>query len=34
MSLIPKRYEIYLAELNPTAGAEISKTRPVVIVSR
>jgi mRNA interferase MazF len=34
MSLIPKRYEIYLAELNPTVGAEISKTRPVVIVSQ
>jgi mRNA interferase MazF len=28
-----KRYEIYLANLSPTLGAEISKTRPVVIVS-
>jgi mRNA interferase MazF len=28
-----KRYEIYLADLSPTRGAEISKTRPVVIVS-
>ena len=28
-----KRYEIYLANLNPTSGAEIGKTRPVVIVS-
>ncbi len=34
MSLMPKRYEIYLAELNPTVGAEISKTRPVMIVSQ
>jgi mRNA interferase MazF len=29
-----ERYGIYLADLNPTRGAEISKTRPVVIVSR
>jgi mRNA interferase MazF len=28
-----KRYEIYLANLNPTSGAEIGKIRPVVIVS-
>jgi mRNA interferase MazF len=34
MSLIPNRYEIYLAELSPTVGAEISKTRPVVVVSQ
>ncbi len=27
------RGEIYLADLNPTAGSEISKTRPVLIVS-
>ena len=30
---IPKRYEIYFADLNPTVGSEISKTRPVVVVS-
>ncbi len=29
-----RRYEIYLADLNPTLGSEISKTRPVLIVSR
>jgi mRNA interferase MazF len=29
-----ERYGIYLADLNPTRGAEISKTRPVVVVSR
>lgn len=28
-----ERYGIYLADLNPTRGSEISKTRPVVIVS-
>jgi len=28
-----KRYEIYLANLDPTLGSEINKTRPVVIVS-
>ncbi len=29
----PKRYEIYLANLDPALGSEIKKTRPVVIVS-
>jgi mRNA interferase MazF len=29
-----RRYDIFLADLNPTLGAEISKTRPVIIVSR
>lgn len=28
-----KRYDIYLANLNPTLGSEIKKTRPVVVVS-
>jgi mRNA interferase MazF len=28
-----ERYAIYLADLNPTRGAEIKKTRPVVVVS-
>ena len=28
-----KRYAIYYADLNPTVGSEISKTRPVVVVS-
>ena len=28
-----QRYGIYLADLNPTRGSEINKTRPVVIVS-
>lgn len=32
--MIPKRYEIYFADLNPTLGAEMKKIRPVVIVSQ
>lgn len=28
-----KRYEIYLANLDPAMGSEIRKTRPVVVVS-
>jgi mRNA interferase MazF len=28
-----KRYHLYWADLNPTQGSEISKTRPVVVVS-
>jgi mRNA interferase MazF len=31
--LMPKRYEIFFADLNPTLGSEISKIRPVVIIS-
>lgn len=29
----PSRYTIYLANLDPTIGAEINKTRPVVVIS-
>jgi len=29
-----KRYEIYFADLNPTVGSELKKTRPVVIISQ
>jgi mRNA interferase MazF len=28
-----KRFEVWLVELNPTKGSEISKTRPCVIIS-
>jgi len=28
-----ERYGIYLADLNPTRGSEIAKTRPVAVVS-
>ncbi|MBI5141111.1 MAG: type II toxin-antitoxin system PemK/MazF family toxin [Nitrospirae bacterium] len=31
--LTPEQYEIYFADLNPTIGSEISKIRPVVIIS-
>ena len=34
MTVDVDRYGIYLADLNPTRGAEISRTRPVVVVSR
>lgn len=34
MATFPKRYAIYLADLNPTVGGEIRKVRPVVVVSR
>jgi mRNA interferase MazF len=33
MSLIPERYNVYFADLEPTQGAEMSKIRPVVVVS-
>ena len=33
MSNYPKRREIYWANLDPTIGSEIAKTRPVLIVS-
>ena len=29
----PRRGEIWLADLNPTLGAEIRKTRPIVVVN-
>ena len=29
-----ERYGVYLADLDPTRGSEIAKTRPVVVVSR
>ncbi|MGI8965921.1 MAG: type II toxin-antitoxin system PemK/MazF family toxin [Limisphaerales bacterium] len=28
------RYAIYLADLNPTQGGEMSKTRPIAVVRR
>lgn len=34
MADFPRRYEIYVADLNPTLGSETHKARPVVIVSR
>jgi mRNA interferase MazF len=29
----PRRYEVFLVNLDPTQGAEIQKTRPCVVVS-
>jgi mRNA interferase MazF len=29
-----ERYGVYLADLDPTRGSEIAKTRPVVVVSQ
>ena len=34
MAAFPRRYDIYIANLDPTIGSEIRKTRPVVIVSQ
>ena len=34
MADFPRRYGIYIADLNPTLGSEIRKVRPVVVVSR
>lgn len=30
----PKRYDIYIADLNPTQGRELNKKRPVVVISQ
>ncbi len=34
MSREVERYGVYLADLDPTRGREIAKTRPVVIISQ
>ena len=34
MTQSPRRYAVYLADLNPGLGAEIRKVRPVVVVSQ
>lgn len=34
MASFPRRYGIYIADLDPTVGREIHKTRPVAVVSR
>ena len=30
---VPKRFDVFLVDLEPTVGAEIRKTRPCVVVS-
>lgn len=32
--MVPNRYDIFFADLNPTIGSEIRKVRPVVIISQ
>ena len=34
MTRHPKRYDIYLADLNPSIGSEYEKIRPVVVISQ
>ncbi len=34
MAVFPRRYAVYIADLNPAVGSEIRKVRPVVVVSR
>jgi mRNA interferase MazF len=33
MAMVVKRFEVWLADLNPVVGSEISKTRPCLIIS-
>lgn len=33
MAVVARRFDVYLATLNPTVGHEIQKTRPCVVVS-
>ena len=32
--MIPKRYEIYYADLSPTIGGEIQNKRPIIVVGK
>src|ERR1041385_2499186 len=33
MAMVVKRFDVYLINLDPTAGSEIQKTRPCIIIS-
>lgn len=33
MALVVKRFDVYLANLDPTIGSEIQKTRPCLVIS-
>ena len=33
MAVVARRFDVYLANLDPTVGSEIKKTRPCVVVS-
>ncbi|WP_428328030.1 type II toxin-antitoxin system PemK/MazF family toxin [Mucilaginibacter sp.] len=33
MAMVIKRFEVWLVDLNPVVGSEISKTRPYLVIS-
>jgi mRNA interferase MazF len=33
MAMVVKRFDVYLANLDPTVGSEIQKTRPCLVIS-
>ena len=33
MAMVVKRFDVYLANLDPTIGSEIQKTRPCLVIS-
>ena len=33
MAVVVKRFEVWLIDLNPVIGSEISKTRPCIVIS-
>jgi mRNA interferase MazF len=33
MAMVVKRFEVWLVDLNPVVGGEISKTRPCLVIS-
>lgn len=33
MAMVVKRFDVYLANLDPTLGSEIQKTRPCLVIS-
>jgi mRNA interferase MazF len=33
MAMVIKRFDVWLVDLNPVVGSEISKTRPCVVIS-
>lgn len=33
MAMVMKRFDVYLANLDPTVGSEIQKTRPCLVIS-
>jgi mRNA interferase MazF len=33
MAMVIKRFEVWLVDLNPVVGSEISKTRPCLVIS-